>query len=156
MRKQPSRYKRRPKGQVREVFNTRYHLKTQTKLPLMRTTGYNMTSRPFSLLRFHWRQHAPAKHPHLLHAYCQEDMSKKFMETTSCIEERKAPEYGHVTYVLATIAIYFCTLHFALCSHAQSKTKQNKTKQKKVHKLSQSRSQDHWICPDLQRQKGFL
>jgi len=51
-------------------------------------------------------------------------MSKKFMETTSCIEERKGPEYGHVTYVLATIAIYFCTLHFAV----MPKTKQNKTK----------------------------
>ena len=139
MRKQPSRYKRRPKGQVREVFNTRSHLKTQSKATTdEELTGYDMTSRPFRLLRFHWRQHAPAKHPHLLHAYCQEDMSKKFMETTSCIEERKAPEYSHVTYVLATIAIYF-----ALCSHAQSKTKQNKTKQKKVHKLSQSRSQDH-------------
>jgi len=62
-------------------------------------------------------------------------MSKKFMETTSCIEERKAPEYGHVTYVLATIAIYF-----ALCSHAQSKTKQNKKKGAQVEPKQISRS----------------
>ena len=126
MRKQPSRYKRRPKGQVREVFNTRYHLKTQTKLPLMRT---------------YWLQHdiSPLQ---FAEVPLETARTREASTPLACLLSRRHEQEIHGDNKLhrgeKSTWIWSChirlsnnrylLLHFALCSHAQNKTKQNKTK----------------------------
>ena len=145
MQKQPSRYKRRPKGQVREVFNTRYHLKTQTKLPLMRT---------------YWLQHdiSPLQ---FAEVPLETARTREASTPLACLLSRRHEQEIHGDNKLhrgkKSTWIWSCHIRlsnnrYLLCT-LQSCPKQNKTKQNKKRCTSWAKA-DLKIVESVQIFKG--